>query len=86
VKRFCSAFLNCGRIGVVIIAVGVFAVGEINSNLSDRRLVVYTSKVKPLSHAAGSEQSVPDHSRNGAGSFLGVLPGTRLRLLLVGLI
>ena len=80
VKRFCFGFYELADgIGFVIIAVGVFAVGEIISNLSDpEERVVFTSKVGSLYPTAQDmKQSVAPILRGTAlGAFLGILPGT----------
>jgi TctA family transporter len=66
-------------IGFIVIAVGVFAIGEIVANLGDpeeRR--VFTDKVKGLMPTrADLKQSVGPIARGTVlGSFFGVLPGT----------
>jgi TctA family transporter len=80
IKRFCFGFYELADgIGFVIIAVGVFAVGEIISNLSDpEERVVFTSKVgklyptwQDLKQSAG-----PILRGTGLGAFFGILPGT----------
>src|SRR5918995_2231379 len=79
-KRFAFGFYELADgIGVVTIAVGVFAVGEILSNLSDpeeRR--VFTSKVTNLlptkDDLRGSFGAIVRGT--GVGAFFGVLPGT----------
>jgi len=80
VDRFCFAReeLTDG-IGFVIIAVGLFAVGEIISNLSEsEERVVFTSRVGSLYPTwKDLKQSLPPILRGtGLGAFLGVLPGT----------
>lgn len=80
VKRFCfGVFELADGIGFVIIAVGVFAVGEIISNLSEpEERVVFTSKVGSLYPTLQDlKQSVAPILRGTAlGAFFGVLPGT----------
>jgi TctA family transporter len=66
-------------IGFIVVAVGVFAIGEIVANLGDpeeRR--VFTESVKNLMPTwADFKQSLPAILRGtGIGSFFGVLPGT----------
>jgi len=77
VKRFCfGVFELADGIGFVIIAVGVFAVGEIISNLSEPedRVVFHLQGGEPLPDAAGHETvHRSDHPGNGAR---GVLRGT----------
>ena len=79
-NRFCFGAVELADgIGFVIIAVGVFAVGEIISNLSDpedRR--VFTSKVGSLYPTLKDlKQSIGPIIRGTAlGAFFGVLPGT----------
>src|SRR5687767_4916404 len=66
-------------IGFIVIAVGVFAVGEIVSNLGDpEERQVFTSKVKNLWPTfADIKQSFGAICRGTAiGAFFGVLPGT----------
>jgi TctA family transporter len=66
-------------IGVVTIAVGVFAVGEILSNLSDpEERKVFTSKVTNLFPTKEDlKRSFGAIVRGtGVGAFFGVLPGT----------
>jgi putative tricarboxylic transport membrane protein len=80
VKRFCFGFYELADgIGFVIIAVGVFAVGEIISNLSEPAdRVIFTSKVGSLYPTLQDlKQSVAPIIRGTAlGAFFGVLPGT----------
>jgi len=80
VKRFCFGISELADgIGVVIIAVGVFAVGEIVSNLGEtERREVFTSKVKNLFPTREDlRQSAGAILRGtGLGAFFGVLPGT----------
>jgi len=80
VKRFCFGYFELADgIGFVIIAVGIFAVGEIISNLSDpEERVVFTSKVGSLYPTRHDmKQSVAPILRGTVlGAFLGVLPGT----------
>ncbi len=80
VDRFCFGReeLTDG-IGFVIIAVGLFAVGEIISNLSEaEERVVFTSRVGSLYPTLKDlKQSLAPILRGtGLGAFLGVLPGT----------
>jgi TctA family transporter len=63
----------------VIIAVGVFAVGEIISNLSDpEERVVFTSKVGSLypTRQDLKQSTAPILRGTVLGAFLGILPGT----------
>lgn len=80
VKRFCFGFYELADgIGVVIIAVGVFAVAEIVSNLGEsEKREVYTSKVKNLFPTKEDlRQSLGAILRGtGLGAFFGILPGT----------
>jgi TctA family transporter len=80
VKRFCFGFYELADgIGFVVIAVGVFAVGEIISNLSDpEERVVFTSKVGRLYPTwQEMKQAIAPIIRGTAlGALLGVLPGT----------
>ncbi len=80
IKRFCFGFYELADgIGFVILAVGIFAVGEIISNLSDpEERVVFTSKVGNLYPTLKDlKQSIGPMLRGTAiGSFFGVLPGT----------
>jgi TctA family transporter len=80
IKRFCFGFFELADgIGVVIIAIGVFAVAEIVSNLGETgEGEVFTSKVKnlfptkeDLKHSFGAILR-----GTGIGAFFGVLPGT----------
>ncbi len=80
VKRFCfGVFELADGIGFVVIAVGVFAVGEIVSNLGepDER-EVFTSKVKNLwPTKEDMKQAIgPILRGTGLGAFFGILPGT----------
>ena len=66
-------------IGFVVVAIGVFAVGEIISNLSDpEERMVFTSKVKNLFPTKEDlRQSLAPILRGTVlGAFFGVLPGT----------
>ena len=80
IKRFCFGFFELSDgIGVVVIAVGVFAVGEIVSNLGDlEEREVFTSKVKNLFPTKEDlKRSLGAILRGtGVGAFFGVLPGT----------
>ena len=80
VKRFSFDVLELADgIGFVVIAVGVFAVGEIVSNLGDPEVrLVFTSKVKGLFPTKEDmKQSIFPILRGTAlGAFFGVLPGT----------
>jgi putative tricarboxylic transport membrane protein len=80
VKRFCfDIYELADGIGFVVIAVGVFAVGEIISNLSDpEERTVFTSRVGSLYPTLQDlKQSVAPIIRGTAlGAFFGVLPGT----------
>ena len=80
IKRFAFGFYELADgIGFVIIAVGVFAVGEIISNLSDpEERQVFTSKVTQLFPTKEDlKQSFgPIVRGTGVGAFFGVLPGT----------
>src|ERR671914_1078523 len=80
VKRFTFGFYELADgIGVVTIAVGVFAVGEILSNLSDPEdRQVFTSKVTNLFPTKDDlKQSFGAIVRGtGVAAFFGVLPGT----------
>lgn len=79
-KRFCFDFFELSDgIGFVIIAIGVFAVGEIISNLSDtEERQVFTSKVGSLYPTLQDlKQSIAPIIRGTAiGAFFGTLPGT----------
>ena len=80
IKRFCFDFYELADgIGFVVIAVGLFAIGEIISNLSDpEERVVFTSKVGSLYPTKQDmQQSVGPFVRGTfLGAFFGVLPGT----------
>jgi TctA family transporter len=80
IKRFAFGFYELADgIGVVTIAVGVFAVGEILSNLSDpEERQVFTAKVTNLFPTKDDlKQSFGAIVRGtGVGAFFGVLPGT----------
>src|ERR671910_2608568 len=80
IKRFTFGFYELADgIGVVTIAVGVFAVGEILSNLSDpEERQVFTSKVTNLFPTKEDlKRSFGAIVRGtGVGAFFGVLPGT----------
>ncbi len=80
IKRFCFGFYELADgIGFVIIAVGVFAVGEIINNLSDpEERVVFTSKVGSLypTRQDMKQAIAPILRGTGLGAFLGILPGT----------
>jgi TctA family transporter len=80
VKRFCfDIYELADGIGFVVIAVGVFAVGEIISNLSDpEERMVFTSRVGSLYPTLQDlKQSVGPIIRGTVlGAFFGVLPGT----------
>ena len=80
VKRFCfNIYELADGIGFVVIAVGVFAVGEIISNLSDpEERTIFTSTVGSLYPTLQDlKQSVAPIIRGTAlGAFFGVLPGT----------
>jgi putative tricarboxylic transport membrane protein len=80
IKRFTFGFYELtDGIGVVTIAVGVFAVGEILSNLSDpEERQVFTSKVTDLFPTKDDlRRSFGAIVRGtGVGAFFGVLPGT----------
>jgi TctA family transporter len=80
IKRLCFSFYELADgIGVVVIAVGVFAVGEIVSNLGETLTrEVFTSKVKNLFPTMEDmKQSFGAILRGtGIGAFFGVLPGT----------
>ena len=80
IKRFCFDFYELADgIGFVVIAVGLFAIGEIISNLSDpEERVVFTSKVGSLYPTQlDMQQSVGPFVRGTfLGAFFGVLPGT----------
>jgi TctA family transporter len=80
VKRFCFGFYDLADgIGVVVIAVGVFAVSEIVANLGEKgERVVFTSKVGTLFPTKEDlKRSFGAIVRGtGVGTFFGVLPGT----------
>lgn len=80
IKRFWFGFYELADgIGVVIVAVGLFAVAEIVSNLSEtEKREVYTSKVKNLFPTKEDlRQSFGAILRGtGLGAFFGILPGT----------
>jgi putative tricarboxylic transport membrane protein len=66
-------------IGFIVIAVGVFAVGEIISNLGDpEERMVFTNKVTGLMPTAQDLKASfwPIVRGTGVGAFMGVLPGT----------
>ena len=68
-------------IGFIVIAVGVFAVGEIVSNLGDAELEerqVFTSKIGTLMPTVADLKASfwPIVRGTGIGAFLGILPGT----------
>jgi putative tricarboxylic transport membrane protein len=66
-------------IGFIVIAVGVFAIGEIISNLGDpEERKLYTSKVTGLMPTKKDlkDSFWPIVRGTGIGAFLGVLPGT----------
>src|SRR3954453_18683091 len=66
-------------IGFIVVAVGVFAIGEIISNLGDpEERTIFTEKVKGLMPTwADFKQSAAPIARGTLlGSFFGVLPGT----------
>jgi putative tricarboxylic transport membrane protein len=66
-------------IGFIVIAVGVFAVGEIIANLGDpEERKVFTSKVSGLMPTKADLKASfgPIVRGTGIGAFLGVLPGT----------
>ena len=80
VARFCfGIFELTDGIGVVVIAVGVFAVGEIIVNLSDpEERTVFTSKVGSLFPSRDDVRRSIGPVLRGTllGAFFGVLPGT----------
>lgn len=80
VKRFCFGFYELADgIGVVIIAVGLFAVAEIVSNLAEtEEQEVYTSKVKNLFPTKEDLRQSFGAILRGTllGAFFGILPGT----------
>ena len=66
-------------IGFIVVAVGVFAVGEIVANLGDpEERSVFTGKVKGLMPTWADFKESPAPIARGTllGSFFGVLPGT----------
>lgn len=66
-------------IGFVVVAVGVFAIGEIVANLGDKEeRQVFTSKVTNLWPSAQDLKTsiLPILRGTGIGAFFGVLPGT----------
>src|SRR5437764_4692286 len=66
-------------IGFIVVAVGVFAIGEIVSNLGEsERRVVFTSKVSNLwpTREDFRKSLGPILRGTGVGCFFGVLPGT----------
>ena len=80
VKRFTfGLFELADGIGFVILAVGVFAVGEIISNLAEtEERKVFTSKVGSLypTREELKQSILPVLRGTGIGAFFGVLPGT----------
>jgi TctA family transporter len=80
VKRFCfDIFELADGIGFVVIAVGVFAVGEIISNLGDpEERQVFTSKVTGLwpTKEDLKKSIFPILRGTALGAFFGILPGT----------
>jgi len=80
IKRFCFGFYELADgIGVVIIAVGLFAVAEIVSNLGEtEEREVFSSKVENLFPTKEDlRQSFGAILRGtGLGAFFGILPGT----------
>lgn len=80
VKRFCfGIFELADGIGFVVLAVGIFAVGEIISNLSDpEERMVFTSKVGSLYPTLEDmkQSTGPIIRATALGAFFGVLPGT----------
>jgi putative tricarboxylic transport membrane protein len=80
VKRFTfGLFELADGIGFVILAVGVFAVGEIISNLGETEVrQVFTSKVGSLypTRKELKQSIMPVLRGTGIGAFFGVLPGT----------
>jgi len=84
IKRFCFGFFELADgIGVVIIAIGVFAMAEIVSNLGETEEgEVFTSRVKNLFPTKEDlKQSFGAILRGtGVGAFFGVLPVPRRSL------
>jgi putative tricarboxylic transport membrane protein len=80
VKRFTfGLFELADGIGFVILAVGVFAVGEIISNLAEtEERKVFTSQVGSLypTREEFKQSILPILRGTGLGAFFGVLPGT----------
>jgi putative tricarboxylic transport membrane protein len=80
VKRFCFGFFELADgVGFVIIAIGIFAVGEIIYNLSDPEdRQVFTSRVGSLYPTRQDlKQAIAPILRGTAfGAFFGILPGT----------
>ena len=80
VKRFCfGVFELADGIGFVVIAVGVFAIGEIISNLSDpEERTIFTSRVGSLYPTLQDLRDTigPIIRGTALGAFFGVLPGT----------
>ena len=80
VKRFCFGFFELADgVGFVIIAIGIFAVGEIIYNLSDSEdRQVFTSRVGSLYPTRQDlKQAIAPILRGTAfGAFFGILPGT----------
>lgn len=81
VKRFCFGFFELADgIGFIVIAVGVFAISEIFSNLSvpEERREVFTSKIGSLypTKQEIKQSAAPILRGTAIGSFFGVLPGT----------
>jgi putative tricarboxylic transport membrane protein len=79
-KRFTFGLYELSDgIGFVVLAVGVFAVGEIISNLSEKEVrLVFTSKVGSLypTREELKQSIMPILRGTGIGAFFGVLPGT----------
>src|SRR3954464_8892654 len=66
-------------IGFIVVAVGVFAIGEIVANLGDpEQRTIFTGKVKNLmpTWADFKQSAAPIGRGTLIGSFFGVLPGT----------
>jgi putative tricarboxylic transport membrane protein len=80
VKRFCFGFFELADgVGFVIVAIGIFAVGEIIYNLSDSEdRQVFTSRVGSLYPTRQDlKQAIAPILRGTAfGAFFGILPGT----------